>query len=190
MAIEDEVFEMKSFDRRYLKWLVSLVDGNDHLLLFKQLHEIIFRWDPDVPMDENREYDGRRLRDMFEEETGYHIPTALQDWPSSFLEVLVALAVKMEKGIMHAPGNGDGTAAWFWMIAGNAGFTRCTDTWYEDNGQSAYFYVAERSDEILLRRYSSNGSGGLFPLENPKEDQRKVELWYQMNAYILERNWV
>ena len=30
--------------------------------------------------------------------------------------------------------------------------------------------------------------GGLFPLKFVKQDQRFVELWYQLNAYILEMN--
>lgn len=190
MTIEDEIFELDSFNRRYLKWIVSMVGGEHHLLLFKQLHNIIFRWDPDVPMDENREYDGRRIRREFEDETGYPIPTAAQDWPASFLEVLVSLSVTMEKNIMHAPGNGDGTAAWFWMIMANAMLSHCDDDWMRKNGQNAEYYVASRVDDILLRRYAPNGDGGLFPLEKPKEDQRNVELWYQMNAYVLERDWV
>jgi hypothetical protein len=36
------------------------------------------------------------------------------------------------------------------------------------------------------RLYTTSGYGGLFPLEEPKEDQRKVEIWYQMMAYLGE----
>ena len=39
---------------------------------------------------------------------------------------------------------------------------------------------------MLAREYSDNGHGGLFPLKNPKKDQRKVEIWYQMTEYINE----
>jgi hypothetical protein len=28
--------------------------------------------------------------------------------------------------------------------------------------------------------------GGFFPLTHPNDDQRKVEIWYQMNAYLDE----
>jgi hypothetical protein len=36
------------------------------------------------------------------------------------------------------------------------------------------------------REYFPSGKGGLFPLENPREDQTKVEIWYQMHAYVME----
>ena len=47
--------------------------------------------------------------------------------------------------------------------------------------------VADAMAAIIWRTYDSNGYGGLFPLRNPREDQRKVELWYQLNAYLLEQ---
>jgi hypothetical protein len=31
-----------------------------------------------------------------------------------------------------------------------------------------------------------SGLGGMFPLEDPREDQRAIEIWYQMMAYINE----
>jgi hypothetical protein len=31
-----------------------------------------------------------------------------------------------------------------------------------------------------------NGTGGLFPLKMPKVNQRRVEIWYQMSAFIEE----
>ena len=37
---------------------------------------------------------------------------------------------------------------------------------------------------FIDREYKYNGVGGLFPLDNPVDDQRDVELWYQMQAYI------
>jgi hypothetical protein len=38
------------------------------------------------------------------------------------------------------------------------------------------------------REYDSDGgNGGLFPLNEPNEDQRDVEVWYQMMAYLQER---
>ena len=49
---------------------------------------------------------------------------------------------------------------------------------------------AQRIDDILdrwiERKFSRNGKGSPFPLKKPKKDQRKVELWYQMQGYICE----
>jgi hypothetical protein len=39
-------------------------------------------------------------------------------------------------------------------------------------------------ERCVWRTYEPNGVGGFFPLENPNEDQREVELWYQMSAYV------
>jgi hypothetical protein len=37
------------------------------------------------------------------------------------------------------------------------------------------------------REYDPDGRGGLFPLDGTHANQREVELWYQMQAYIIER---
>jgi hypothetical protein len=47
--------------------------------------------------------------------------------------------------------------------------------------------IRERAERMVARGYDENGNGGLFPLKNPKEDQRKVEVWMQLNAYIIEK---
>jgi hypothetical protein len=38
---------------------------------------------------------------------------------------------------------------------------------------------------LIERTYKPNGEGGFFPLPQTDEDQTKVEIWYQMSAYIL-----
>ena len=40
----------------------------------------------------------------------------------------------------------------------------------------------------MNREYLPNGQGGLFPLVRTKNDQTTVEIWYQLQEYILE-NW-
>lgn len=181
--------ELQKFNDSYLVWLADRMDGVDHLLLFEKLHNILFRWMPDVPMDENRVEDGRRLRFVFESDTGIDIPKAALDWPTSFLEVLVALAETMEDNIMYNPDNDTDASTWFWMMLSNIGLAQCDDIWMEKHEGSG-FYVQQVVDDVMLRRYGRDGEGGLFPLERPREDQRKVQLWYQMNSYILEKNWV
>jgi hypothetical protein len=39
---------------------------------------------------------------------------------------------------------------------------------------------------LVERTYQKNGKGGLFPLKQPAKDQRRVEIWYQMAAYLNE----
>jgi hypothetical protein len=49
---------------------------------------------------------------------------------------------------------------------------------------------ADQVDNILYnlvwRNYHADGRGGFFPLQNPDVDQTKVEIWYQLNAYVSE----
>lgn len=69
---------------------------------------------------------------------------------------------------------------WFWKILENAGLEKYTDEQFDE------WKVYQILDDIVDRRYNRNGFGGLFPLRKPKKDQRKVELWYQMCAYLVE----
>jgi hypothetical protein len=41
-------------------------------------------------------------------------------------------------------------------------------------------------DTLVWRTYQPDGRGGFFPLNHPEEDQTKVEIWYQMNKYVIE----
>ena len=38
------------------------------------------------------------------------------------------------------------------------------------------------------RMFSRDGSGGLFPLRRFDRDQRSVEIWYQMQAWLMENS--
>ena len=185
----DEFQAIESFGTAYIDWIVERMRGEHHHLLFEQLHDIAFKWMPDVPMDENRESDGRRLRIIFEANSGVALPREGEGWPASFLEVLAALAETMEDSIMHSPESGTDSSTWFWLMMDNMGLAQCDDIWMGKHG-NACSYVQNRVDDVMLRRYDSDGSGGLFPLQKPRLDQRKVQLWYQMNAYILEKGWV
>ena len=41
-------------------------------------------------------------------------------------------------------------------------------------------------ETVIWRNYQANGHGGLFPLKNAKRDQTKVEIWYQLAAYLQQ----
>ena len=185
----DEFLAAEDFSNAYKDWMVQRMGAHDHLILFEILHDTEFKWMPNVPMDENRESDGRRLRAIFEEYSGMSMPEAAETYPASFLEVLIALAETMEDSIMHIPGDGTDSSTWFWMMLENMGIAHCDDIWMSSRS-NAVSYVKGRVDDVLLRRYDQSGNGGLFPLEMARLDQRKVQLWYQMNSYILEKGWV
>ena len=73
---------------------------------------------------------------------------------------------------------------WFWHLIETLDLEQFNDRKYDDHAQEE---IAEILDRVIWRTYAPNGDGGLFPLRNPTKDQRKVELWYQLNAYLLEQ---
>jgi len=171
-------------DERYLNWLYSQVASvktrTKHRTfwnLFKQLNETIFV--AIVPHDENRIADARDLRYEFlgdaEDEQGD------LEWmrsPCSMLELLIILsrhlAFEMD----------DPVDIWFWHLIEMLDLEQFNDRNYNSQSQE----VIERTlDRVIWRNYAPNGEGGLFPLRNSARDQRKVELWYQLNAYLLEQ---
>ena len=48
------------------------------------------------------------------------------------------------------------------------------------------FLINEAFQMINERSYAFDGYGGLFPLRKPHQDQRNIEIWYQMQAYLME----
>jgi hypothetical protein len=167
-------------DDQYLTWLYSQVgdvkDRNRSRTYWNplgQLYSIEF-FDL-VPNDDNRAEDGRALRDEWMAEK--HI-SADPEWRSrgcSFLEMLIALCRRLA---FEADGHVD---VWFWHLINNLGLTDCTDRYPYDQAE-----VDARIHTVIYREYDRNGRGGLFPMRRGFKDQRHVEIWYQMNAYLLE----
>lgn len=171
-------------DDRYLTWLYGQVGSvktrhknRTYWSLFRQLYSTIFV--AIVPHDENRIADGKDLRYEFladdEDEQGN------LEWmrlPCSMLEVLIILSRELAFEM------DDDVTVWFWHLIHVLEFEHFNDREYDDTAQEA---IARTIDRVIWRNYSPNGHGGLFPLRNPERDQRKVELWYQLNAYLLEQ---
>lgn len=167
----------------YFDWLrkrVSVTNNPNpkrryHLLL-EQLINIPYRWS--IPNDDNRASDGLDLRLSFSSEEG--VDHRYISWDVSVLEVLIALCERMSFD------TDEGVDVWFWTLMENLDLRRFNDEVYEDYIDTPSS-VQERVDTFLDRAYLPNGMGGLFPLEDPEEDQREIEIWYQMSAYLLER---
>lgn len=174
----------EELDRRYLTWLCNQVaevkrrpKARTHLNLMHQLHTTIFV--AFVPHDENRIADARQLRYEYlaehEEEQGD------PDWmraPCSMLELLIVLsrllAFEMD----------DRADVWFWHLIEVLELEGFNDRVYDEHAQEQ---IEEVLDRVIWRTYDPDGYGGLFPLRNPVEDQRDVELWYQLSAYLIEQ---
>lgn len=159
---------------KYFNVLCSLVKTDlpqysaYHKLLAK-LYSERFTWI--LPMDQNRALAGLRLRDIY----GY-----VSDEPCSILEMLIALSQDCEIMIMQEDEMGDRTFIWFWDMIQNLGLLGMSDYAYDED------FVNYSLDIFLNRKYDRHGRGGIFYVERPRRDMRKVELWYQMNWYLSE----
>lgn len=171
-------------DEAYFVWLYSQVGevenknrSRSYWKLMKFLYEKEFLWLKKIELDANRAQDGKDLRLSFMRETRTKVDEpGWLDMPCSMLEMLIALAWKLEFE------GGRTQAFWFWDMIGNLGLLECTDALELDENIVDYIL-----DKMISRQYAENGAGGLFPLKAPDNDQRDVQLWYQAQAYLLER---
>lgn len=165
---------------QYFKWLVELVEGDNYILLLHRLSKITFSWF--VDNDENRAADGIALRGMFMDENDIDTDIWVMD-PCTIFEMLVGLAVRMND-LMIGIEEENKTHYWFWLLMDNLDLGDLDDdAFFKHGGLSK---IDDILDVFINRKYDKNGVGGLFPLMNSMEDQREVEIWYQMSIYLDE----
>lgn len=182
---------MRGTNDPYYNWLCMLVGVNgvgrhkEYTKLLYSLHyEHIFQ--AKLPMDVNRGTDGLQMRADFIEEHGPW-GSSTNRGPCSMLEFLVALARRMNF-LMYQDHSHRYTEYYFWKMMENVGLEKvCDSKWDYMNGE---FFVEDAVWRINGRQIQADGSGGLFPLKHPEEDQRGVEMWYQMNAWLMEESGV
>lgn len=172
-------------DEAYLRWLYHQVANarersprRTYWSLFRVLYTKEFIWL--IPNDDNRVEDGRDLRYKFLEDHNMTPHDIDREWMAagcSFLEMLIGLS-----GRLAFEGGGD-EAEWFWHLLETLELEN-----YNDAKRIPLARVDDILDTVIWRTYQNDGLGGLFPLERAREDQREVDIWYQLNAYLLERD--
>lgn len=164
---------------RYFEWLLQKIesseyDYHDYYQLLYYLNSVEF--EATVPNDNNRIIDGLNLRDEFLSEQRF---PGYIGGPCSMLEMLVAFSIRIELDITGDPGSDD-LGRWFWVMLDNAKLLRYDDDNF-DLGEIGLIV-----EKIVGRKYKRNGIGGFFPVFHSNKNQREVELWYQMQAYLSE----
>lgn len=173
----------------YFHWLCEYV-GTTHnecsyFWLLNQLHRYEFSEDTAylIPNDNNRISDGKNLRREFSENTLYLDECyAYIDKACSVLELLIGVAKRLEEDLNWDTSHDD-TPSYFWELIENLQLDSFDDDLICEGDEE---FVDEIVGTFLNRRYRKDGRGGLFPLRDPKEDQRYVEIWYQMSNYMAE----
>lgn len=173
-----------TLDDLYFEWLYGQVasvrnsnPARGYWNLCKQMYMTPFVYF--VPNDDNRAAYGIALREDFADETGVDISGEWMSLDCSMLEMLIALARQASFQDGRAP------VGWFGTFLQNLKLDEFTDRRYNES-------IAEEVEQTLKRindrTYDDDGDGGLFPLRHPKQNQRNVELWYQLAAYLLEND--
>jgi len=179
-----------SLNELYFHWLTNQVhfeyrhhNTTTYFGLMQLLHNTEFVWF--VPNDDNRLQDGLELRYLFlQDEEQRKITGKLslekiaifRSPPCTMLEVIVALSGRLA---FQAGGE---AGWWAWKLIENIGLHKMRDPF----GPSKTARTEEVLHHLIWRTYKWDGAGGFFPLAFPQEDQTKVELWYQMAAYLQE----
>ena len=172
----------------YFRWMidekVKLYDGwSSYFSLCMVLHRIYYWWD--IWQDDSRVGDAAELRKEF---------CALADDPNvalewmpyevSVLEVLVALACRLERDNMMDDRYCDRTPLWFWAALKNAGLLKYDD--YTMTKAESENEVIMKVFDILEHRYDANGDGSFYPVKADGKDARTMTLWAQANNWIVE----
>lgn len=162
----------------YFNWLCAKVSRPDvhirYWKLLQELHHTEFVWTVDAPMDENRAEDGLDLRREFVETTHNEPDPSWAYLGCSILEMLIAFSRRAEFVTERR------SRDWFWECLKNLGIDHLSDGVFDGHDVTG---ILER---VIWRQFEYNGEGGLFPLHDPPEDQRKVEIWYQFCEYLVD----
>lgn len=179
----------KTLNEDYLVWLYSLIDNRkrSYRNLASELHKKPFRWG--VALDENRYEDGLDLRRRFTEgmdETHLEVRYFLKG-ECTFLEMLIALAQRMNGQLYDLDTQEDKTPTCFQELLGNLGMLHFYDTLHFSELD---LIKIDRIVEIVIdRSYGADGTGSLFPIKRrPPRDMSRVEIWYQMMIYLNENH--
>lgn len=173
-----------TLNARYLEWLYSKIGptqnrnpARSYWMLATTLFSKEFLWS--IPNDDNRVEDGKELREEFLNDTAAERNYEWMNEGCSFLEMLIALSRRCAFETDEDP------FEWFWILVDNLGLRPFVDEEYSEDYLVDVDVVLDR---VINRTYEPDGRGGLFPLKSPSVDQREVELWYQMGAYLMENN--
>jgi hypothetical protein len=164
----------------YIHWLASQLRdqyGNPdktYWELANLMFDTEFTWF--VPMDDNRVADGLELRNEFRLDRGSFVRSSLDGIPGSFLEVLIGLSRRLA---FIAGGSPPG---WAWQLLNHLELDRMSDPLSGSKRRKA----EEIMQVVMQRTYLPDGTGGFFPLIRPDGDQTRIELWYQLNAFVSE----
>lgn len=174
---------------QYFNYLLSLIDevrpyadpGITFHKLCAKLHSMPFNWS--LMMDENRANDGKSMRYRFTVAYGYFgeekiLVKDILDGPCSMLEMMIALAVRIEENIMDDPAYGNRTRQWFSEMIMSLGLNGLIDWCYDES------VVDKAIERFENKDFEPDGKGSLFTIKGTNRYLKDVEIWIQAMAYL------
>lgn len=166
----------------YVDWLIDRIEARErgYLKLIHKLWLTPFEWF--ILGDDNRCEDGKALRALFGMETGTFNPYEEEplEFECTMLEMIFAISFRIND--LSDLYTVTSEVEWFWEILNNLELLYYSDDeWDVRDGD---IVVGNILETVNNRTYMMDGLGGLFPLDNVDKDWSKVEIWYQMQAYI------
>lgn len=166
----------------YYNWLLNRIEDPDRPIVRKytELLNALYskRYEYRIARDSNRAMDGVDLRYEFGGIFGYsrHYIDRWLVGQCSMLELMVALSARCENEIS---GTTD-AHVWFWLMVESLNLEGMDNDHFEPD------YVNQALEDFMAGNYRRNGEGSLFTLKNTHRDMRRLELWYQMHAFLNE----
>lgn len=176
--------------QEYFEWMIKKIFhkstvANDYIGLLLYFNNIPFVWEFDT--DENRQKDAQDLRYIFGEEYGYCEALICQEldiYPPTLFEVIVALINRGQENILYDPEQVDLNQDIFLDMLKSLNL-------YEIRGNILTSHninlINQTIQNLFYHNYSYYGEGGLFTVNNPKQDMRDTEIWYQFMWYLDEK---
>lgn len=168
---------MTSTQYKYYHWLMDIVGhakAEAYSYLIRVLHDTPYTYISHS--DSNRYYDGIDLRyryGQYHEMSDPEVAASLDISPCSMLEMMVALALRLEEQFLTDPERGDRTALWFWNMIASLGLSGMT------NSNFNRAYIDKTIYSLLHRGYRPNGLGSLFMVPNNGSIVERFDIWEQ-----------
>jgi len=140
-----------------------------------------------VKGDDNRAADGKKLRYWFSMlGSAFSNYDAINKPNCSVLEMLVALVQRMERSILSCNDNQMNMKDMFWIIMNNIGILKSDSDKNIDLERS--IFIQNAIEKANNRAYGDDGKGSFFTPKKPPKNFKNLELWYQMQNFVLEND--
>ena len=179
----------------YFQWLCDLVRCDQGDKSYYNLLGIMYETPFEIKIDNdgNRAVDGNEFKSAYildiygteeQKNIDFHMPA---EQNCSILEMIMGISKRMAFELAEDESEDCDFYKYFWEILDNLDLIKYNDDKISEEYAVSKLKIYEILNKLNERKYKKSGEGGMFPLYRPQKNQKKVEIWYQMQAYINEQ---